>query len=329
MSPAATTTAARPEDAGRRLRRLLAMLAYLAGVGEAAIADVAQRFAMSEEEVVAELELAACCGLPPYTPDQLIDLIVDADRVVAERVGELGRPPQLTPGEGFAVAAAARALLAVPGADPGGSLASALAKLESALGEDRLVVDIDAPEHLAAIRAATAGGAQVEIEYLSAGRGELSRRVVDPYQVVLREGRWYLDGYCHRAGGVRRFQVDRVRSVRETGERASAPTGPHPELDDPRAFVGGADAVATRIELPAASAWLVERFAVGPPKAVGPPNAVGARVEVTVLVGGERWLEQLMLRLGPEAAVVDPPQFVGVAAAGARRALRKYRDDMK
>jgi predicted DNA-binding transcriptional regulator YafY len=51
---------------------------------------------------------------------------------------------------------------------------------------------------------------------------------------------------------------------------------------------------------------------------------VGDRLEVTVLVGGERWLEQLMLRLGPEAAVVDPPQFIGVAAAGARRALKKY-----
>jgi proteasome accessory factor C len=295
------------------------MLAYLAGVGEAAIADVAQRFSMSEEEVIAELELAACCGLPPYTPDQLIDLIVDADTVVAERVGDLGRPPRLTPGEGFAVAAAAKALLAVPGADPGGSLASALAKLESALGEDRLVVAIDAPEHLAALRAALAGGEQVEIEYLSAGRGELSLRSVDPYQVVLREGHWYLDGYCHRAGGVRRFQVDRVRSVRETGKRASRPKGPHPELDDPRAFVGGADAVATRIELPAASAWLVERFAVGL------PSVVGDRMEVTVLVGGERWLEQLMLRLGPEAAVIDPPRFLGVAAAGARRALRRYK----
>ncbi|HEV2360238.1 MAG TPA: WYL domain-containing protein [Acidimicrobiales bacterium] len=312
-------TVSRQPEAGVRLRRLLSMLAYLAGVREASIADVAERFAMTEDEVVAELELAACCGLPPYTPDQLIDLIVDADRVIAEGVGGLARPARLTPAEGFAIAAAARALLAVPGADPGGSLAGALAKLERALGEDRLVVDIDAPEHLPALRAAAAGGDQIEIEYLSAGRGELTLRVVDPLQVVMREGRWYMDAYCHRAEGLRRFQVDRVRSVRLTGEQAAPLEGAHPELDDPHAFVGGAEAIATVLAIPPRSVWIVDRFLAGPVV-----EREDGMCEVTVLVGGQRWLEQLLLRLGPRASVISPSSLAGVGAAGARRALRRY-----
>ncbi len=302
-----------------RLPRLLAMLAWLAGVREARIADVARRFGMSEDEVVSELELAACCGLPPYTPDTLIELIVDGDRVFADHVGDLGRPRRLTPGEGFAVAAAARAMMAAAGADPDGSLASALAKLEAALGEDRLVVDIDAPEHLPELRSAVAAGAVVEIEYASAGRGEVSRRQVDPYQVVLREGRWYLDGWCHRAGGLRRFQVDRVRSVRETGTRFERSKAPMPELDDPHAFVGGAEAVRTRIAVPAEAAWLATRFAVG--EAI---DLRDGRKELTVMVGGRRWLEGLMLRLGPGAEVLDPPEMRRIASAGARRALKRY-----
>ena len=55
-------------ETSRRLRRLLALVGWLAQVGEAPIADAAQRFGMSEKELVAELELAACCGIPPYTP---------------------------------------------------------------------------------------------------------------------------------------------------------------------------------------------------------------------------------------------------------------------
>jgi proteasome accessory factor C len=307
-------------DVAARLRRLLAMLAHLAGVGQSTIEELAARFEMAPDEVVAELELAACCGLPPYTPDELIELLVDGDRVVAERVRELGRPPRLTPGEGFAVAAAARALLAVPGADPTGSLAGALAKLEAALGKDRLVFDVDAPEHLAALRTATDAGRQVEIEYASSSSsGGPTVRRVDPYQVVLREGRWYLDGWCHRAGGVRRFHVGRVLAVRETGDPATPPASRPPELEEARAFLGGPDAFPAKVAAPAAVRWLLERVASGPLV-----EREDGRAEATVLVGSERWLERLILRLGPGAEVVEPAPLREVGASGARRALARY-----
>ena len=96
--------------AGHRLNRLLAILVYLARVGEARVPELAARFSVSAAELLHDLELAACCGLPPYTPDQLIDLLVDEDRVVAEGLRELAHPRRLTPEEGFALAAAARAL---------------------------------------------------------------------------------------------------------------------------------------------------------------------------------------------------------------------------
>ena len=56
-----------------------------------------------------------------------------------------GRPLRLTPAEGLALLAAGRALLAVPGSDPEGPLATALAKLERALDLPDLVVDVGAP----------------------------------------------------------------------------------------------------------------------------------------------------------------------------------------
>ena len=125
MSPAA--------DTATRLRRLLAILTWLAQEGEAAIDEVAARFDLTPTALVAELEMAACCGVPPYTPDQLLEIVVTED-TVSTRVGTvLARPRRLSPREGLALAASARALLAVPGSDEDGALSRALAKLDRAL----------------------------------------------------------------------------------------------------------------------------------------------------------------------------------------------------
>jgi predicted DNA-binding transcriptional regulator YafY len=41
---------------------------------------------------------------------------------------------------------------------------------------------------------------------------------VDPWAVVVRYGRWYLLCHSHRAGAIRAYRVDRIRSVQEPVE---------------------------------------------------------------------------------------------------------------
>ncbi|HVC25138.1 MAG TPA: WYL domain-containing protein [Acidimicrobiales bacterium] len=307
-----------PLDAGERLRRLLAILAHLARVGQASIADLAERFDVDERTLVGELELAACCGLPPYTPDQLLELVVDDETVVAHGLDALRRPPRLTPDEGFAVAAAARAMLAVPGVDPDGPLAHALAKLERVLGEDRLQVELDAPEHLAAVRRALVRRDVVEIDYLGSKRGDETTRTVEPHAVLALEGRFYLDAYCHLADDWRRFQLDRIAAARPTGlqfERRTVPA----ELTGARAFAGGPSARVALVALPAGHQPLVDRLAAGPVE-----TRPDGRLAVPVRVGDAHWLGRLLLRLGPDAEVLHPPELARVASDVAARALLRY-----
>ena len=206
-------------DAGSRLLRLLAVLSWLARRGRVPVSELSERFGITPDELVADLELAACCGVPPYTPDQLMEIIVDEHEVVANLGAELARPRRLTAAEGFALAASARAISAVPGADPDGALRRALAKLDAVLGDrGQLRIDVREPAHLALIRAAAQAGEQFELRYYSASSDHESLRVVDPAEVVAIEGRWYLDGFCHRAEGMRRFRVDRVSEARRTGQ---------------------------------------------------------------------------------------------------------------
>ena len=229
----------RPPDTAGRLRRLLAILAWLAQEGDAPIDEVAERFDLAPAALVAELEMAACCGVPPYTPDQLLEIVV-TDTTVSTRLGTtLARPRRLSPREGLALAASARALLAVPGSDEGGALSRALAKLDRALGGAALDVELDSPEFLGTVRDALVSGERVELSYYSASADQVTERTVTPQRVFAAEGHWYLDAWCATAGDVRRFRVDRIRSAQPVAGHDGGP-GPRRRRRAP-----GAPAVPT------------------------------------------------------------------------------------
>ena len=311
-----------PSATADRLRRLLAILAWLSQVGEAPIDEVATRFGLAPSALVSELELAACCGLPPYTPDQLMEIVV-SDTTVSARLGSaMGRPRRLSPQEGFALAASARALLSVPGSDPGGALSNALDKLERALGGERLEVELDAPLLLPVVQQALADGATLAVTYYSASTDRQSDREITPERIFASEGHWYVDARCHLAGDVRRFRIDRI-SRAEVVEGAGADAGSGDPVDDGRrgfdAFVPGPDTRTVRLSVERSQAWMLESV-----PSVDDPVAVGDRLEVDLVVGGDAWLERLLLRLGPGVRVVDPPGDATLAAEAATRILKRY-----
>jgi proteasome accessory factor C len=309
-------------DAGQRLHRLLAVLTWLARRGRAPVAELAERFGLSPAGLVADLELAACCGLPPYTPDQLMEIIVDENEVVADLGPDLARPRRLTPAEGFALSVSCRAILSVPGADPEGALARALGKLESSLGDlGSLRVDLGEPLHLEVARRAASAHEQIELRYYSASSDEESVRVVDPVDVVAVEGRWYLDGYCHRVEGMRRFRVDRILELTLTGK------SPEPSLrasTDRLAagtvFVPGPDATVVHLSVDEEGSWVTEAV---PVISTAPP--AHGRTKVVLGVASTIWFERLLLRLGPHAEVLGPPELADAGREAARRLLTLYR----
>ena len=305
-------------ETSRRLRRLLALVGWLAQVGEAPIADAATRFGMSEKELVAELELAACCGIPPYTPDTLMEIEVSEHSVRAFLPAEYARPRRLTPAEGFAVAASARLLLTVPGSEDG-ALRRALAKLDAALGSREAVgLDVDAPAHLAAVRDAADAHRALEIDYLSGSRDELTTRTVEPVQVATIDGHWYLDAYCHRAGDMRRFRVDRIGAVRPPeGSPGPAVTRARP-LEE--MFVPGPGAVEVHLQLGPGAQWVPESI---PVRAVRRADD-GTVTDVVLDVSGLAWFERLLVQLGPAARVVSPPELTSLATEAAGRVRRRY-----
>lgn len=304
--------------AGEQVRRLLVLVPWLVERGRVHIDDVAARFGITSQQAMLDLSLATLVGLPPYTADELIDLQVSDDGWISAPVPPpvFRRPPRLTPGEGLAVLAAGRTLLAVTGAEPAGPLAGALAKLERVLGGGGLAVDLDVPPLLDAVRDATDDGARLRVDYRSGWNDELTVREVDPHVVYAVAGRWYVDGFDHLRGETRRFRVDRIVRLEATGDRF---VPPRPDPPD-RVFDPGPEARRVEVLAPASARWVVETYPVDW------SEEPDGRLRVTFTVVGSRWIERVLLRVGPEAVVVSPPELRDVGRDAARRILARCYD---
>jgi proteasome accessory factor C len=312
--------------AGPRLARVLAIVPYVLAHPGITITELAERFRVDRREIERDLELLPMCGLPPYTADRLIDVWVMDDGSVEIRLAEyFERPLRLTPAEGVALVAAARALLAVPGADAAGPLASALAKLEEVVGASgRLQVDVGAATYLDVLRAAVDNREQLELDYFSYSRDEMTTRRVDPERVFHALGAWYLAAYCHRAEDERLFRVDRIRAVRRTGEhfepRPAAAAGRENDELGALVYHPGPDDERVTLRLEPEVAWVLDSLPIEDRR-----TERGGRERVVLPVSGEAFLERLLLRLGPAAEVVDPPSARDLRAAAAARILNRYR----
>ena len=314
-------------DAAVRLRRLLTIIPWIVDHQGSGLDELAARFGMKVADLERDLELIPFCGLPPYTPDRLIDCEVVDGRVFLRFAEYFARPLSLTPGEGFSLLAAGQALLAVPGADPKGSLAAALGKLAGVLGAgDGMAVELGPARYLEPLRAAAEASERVEIDYYTFGRDELTTRRIDPRAVFAAAGQWYVDAYCHRAHDDRLFRVDRVRGVRSTGEHFASGTtggangvGPGGSGVSPEVFHPRPSDRRVTLLLNAAAAWVAESYPVESVE-----EMADGRLKVVLVASERAWLERLLLRLGPAAEVLDPAEVRVEAAQAARRLLARY-----
>ena len=66
--------------------------------------------------------------------------------------------------------------------------------------------------------------------------------------------------------------------------------------------------------------WIVEPLLTSPPE----PRPDG-RTGVTLAVASSVWFGRLLLRLGPHAEVLDPPELADTGRQAARQLLERYR----
>ena len=96
--------------------------------------------------------------------------------------------------------------------------------------ERRIGVRPELAEIYATIESATRHRKRVTLTYQAAATGMMSKRDLDPYALVYREGAWLAVGWCHLRQEVRTFRVDRVQ------EAVMAPRPKSPDFERPADF---------------------------------------------------------------------------------------------
>jgi proteasome accessory factor C len=295
------------------------MVTWLAARENAKLSEIAEQFGMTEDDVERDLMLVSMCGLPPYSPDQLIDVLI-IDDVVEARIPEyFHRPRQLTASDALSLLTAGRTLMAVPGADTAGPLARALDKLSDALGgaDGGVAVELDAPLLLADVQAANDAREQIEITYYSATRDATSTRVVDPLSVFVDAGHWYLAAYCHSSTKTLTFRIDRIEALTRTGKPAEPPVDAEP--NQPVRVAPGADTEAVTLTVGPHGRWVVENY---PTEQVD--ELKSGKLRITLTIAGDAFLERLLLRLGNDVTVNRPVAKKTMQADAAKRILARY-----
>lgn len=318
--------------AREQVARLLTLVPLLHARGSLRLEDAAQALGTTTAQVVRDLKVLLMCGLPGGYPDDLIDVDLDAlegegaDGVIrVSNADYLSRPLRLSPTEATALIVALRAVRESAPGPTREVVDRTLGKLEQAAadGSPHLQVELDRTDAGAvavrsALERALAAGRQVRLTYWVPTRDEAGERVVDPVRVWHADGFDYLEGWCRSAEGRRVFRLDRIHGI----EVLDLPAAQHddPPIDLSEALFEHARAgQRVTLRLGPGAHWVPEYFPVEEVRRL--PDGL---LEVDLLVGDERWLSRLVLRLAPHAEVVSPARLAETCRRAAQAALDLY-----
>ncbi len=317
--------------ATERLSRLLAMVPFVLRRDGVTLTELAQHFEVSEKQVVKDLELLFVCGTPGHLPDDLIEADWEGGVVRIGNAEPISRPLRLTSEEAVVLLLGLRLLADVPGPHDRAAVTSVADTLSVLTSGQRSALGIipdpyGPPAHAATVTSALLQRRQLRLRYLSAGRDELSERVVDPHRIVSDAGRHYIEGWCHRAEAVRLFRLDRVVQA----EVLDAPSRPVPSARRAGELARSGSQVPHRaadtiliLRLHRGAEWVAEHYAAEPvARDTRFPRPPDGAVDVRLRVADPQHVVRLVLGLGGAAEVLAPVAVrtaVQVAAAAALR----------
>ena len=201
-----------------RTARLLDLVPYLNTHQGIALKELANHFDVTPTQMSADLMTLWMCGLPGYTPLELMDLEFESGYVTIKNASTLAKPRTITFQEGVALLLGldlVAASLPEDREDLAKAISSLRERLTKILGVPiKLSVVPSASGSLSAtITQAVQSNGGLQIRYHSLYKDQVSDRSVIPVDLYESEGHEYMRAYCLTAQDYREFRVDRIESA--------------------------------------------------------------------------------------------------------------------
>lgn len=208
------------ENAALRAIRLLDLVPYVVAHPGISITELAKEFSITRDEVLKDLNLLFLCGLPGYTPLELIDISFDEESVVIRDPQNLAAPRNLNESEALI---ARIALAALEESTPRTSsaylqivaLREKIAKaFSSSIPASAITFTLDKERAtLEAIEGAITQELDLEITYNNVTKDSSSRRSITPISIIAEDKRTLVSAYCHSAKALRTFNLAQISEV--------------------------------------------------------------------------------------------------------------------
>jgi proteasome accessory factor C len=307
-----------------RLPRLLALVPYLQARPGVAVAQVAEDFDVTEDQLRRDLQLLWMCGLPGHGPGDLIDLSFDGESVDVIFDAGMSRPLRLTAEEALALVVALRTLAETPGLTDREAIEGALAKVETAAGgsltsTDIVAVELDEESRFTPVlQRAIEQARAVELRYYTATRDESTERIVDPMRLFDSDGHSYLEAWCRRAEGMRVFRLDRMERATVLDEPARPPAQAQLRDLSEGVFSPAPEHLLAVLRVGPSYAWVGDYY---------PTEEIvedGSQRRISLRVADPAWVRSLALGSFGEVQVLSPEWLAESIHSEALAALAAY-----
>jgi len=209
--------------------RLLDLVPFLLSHQGISISDLAKHFKVDNDVIIDDLNTLWMCGLPGYTPLELIDLAFDSGYVTIRNAAPLAHVRTMSSAEIVSLALGLDLLresaekLSV---DLSERIEKLSARLRDQVGEQ---ISIAASSHTAnrsLVARSISQRVPLKMTYYSAHSDQESERLVSAYDIFQENDVEYFQAFCHTSKAMRTFRVERIVEISLADATAEIPVAP-------------------------------------------------------------------------------------------------------
>lgn len=203
----------KPSTPLEQTARLLDLVPFLLTHQGISIEDLSSFFKVDKEVMIDDLNTLWMCGLPGYTPLELIDINFDSGYVTIRNAAPLARIRSMSSSEIISLILGLDILRensASFSEENRAKIDDLRSLLRSQVNIFISVTDRSTSSHRSTISHAIASRSSIEIDYFSPTTDSQSKRVITPFHFFEDNGIEYLQAHCHMAGANRTFRIDRI-----------------------------------------------------------------------------------------------------------------------
>ena len=300
------------DTAAVRALRSMDLIPYVLENPGVSIAELSARFSVTQAQIESDLQLVSMCGLPGYTPYELIDVAFEDGVVSIIDPQVLDKPRKFSSNEIVVIALGLKILI-----DMNQTNSTALTKLKqlsdkiAKLGSNKSILmtgDVSAFPFFEIISKAISEQRVLDLQYHSLIKDQITQRLVLPEKLYFLNGSLYLSALDTDIDSDRVFKVDLIKECK-IGERVAG-----------KKVLESSTETIVILDVQKSNRNFIERNS----SIITAMQENGDLIRVHLQVSNLEWIKLTVLSNAPGITVVSPEPLANAVKQSARDLLALY-----